>query len=584
MISALVYLQACSFWNRLAMRVKRLKNPKYLIGLIVGGLYFYFYFFRYIGNAGSRRPAGATNPLNDLVVSANGIELVAALVLMGVVVLGWVLPHQRAALTFTEAEALYLFSAPISRRTLIHFKLLKSQAGIFFTTLLMAFISSRFSARGSGWLHLAGWWVILSTLNLHLLGSSLARTRLLDRGFTNWKRRALILGLLGAAAASVLFWAGGTMRAPTPEEVTLKRFPAYVEEVLGSGPAPYLLYPFRLVVRPYLATDFVSFLVAVWPALLLLALHYLWVIRSNVAFEEASLALSEKRAQMISAARQGQFTPVKHKARRGPFELKPTGPPGVALLWKNLIAAGNLFRVRSVVLILLMLTAVGLSTSLSSGSGGLGAVVLLLVLMGLIWSVMLGPMILRHDFRSDLKSIDLLKLYPLSGWRIVLGELLAPAIILAVVQWMLLFVGVLAGGMTDEPEHLGFAQRLALGCAVAIVLPMLNLLSFVIPNAAVLLFPAWFQSGQDATQGIEATGQRIIFALGQFFVFLVALVPVGAAALLVFLLARVALDWTLALPLAALPAALVLGGEAAVGIWMLGKVFEKFDLSSEPQT
>jgi len=208
----------------------------------------------------------------------------------------------------------------------------------------------------------------------------------------------------------------------------------------------------------------------------------------------------------------------------------------------------------------------------------------LLVLMGLIWSVMLGPMILRHDFRSDLKSIDLLKLYPLSGWRIVLGELLAPAIILAVVQWMLLFVGVLAGGMTDEPEHLGFAQRLALGCAVAIVLPMLNLLSFVIPNAAVLLFPAWFQSGQDATQGIEATGQRIIFALGQFFVFLVALVPVGAAALLVFLLARVALDWTLALPLAALPAALVLGGEAAVGIWMLGKVFEKFDLSSEPQT
>ena len=584
MTSALLYLQACSFWNRLVMRVKRLKKPKYLIGFIVGGAYFYLYFFRYLGSAGNRKTVAAANPLSELVVSASAIELVAALVLMGIVVLGWILPNQRAALTFTEAEALYLFSAPVSRRTLLHFKLLKSQTGIFLTTLLMAFVSTRFSARGSGWLHLAGWWVILSTLSLHLLGSSFARTKLLDRGLTNWKRRALIFGVLGAAAAAVLFWAGGTMRAPAPEEISLKRFPAYVEEILGSGPAPYLLYPFRLVVRPYLATDLVSFLFAVWPALILLALHYLWVIRSNVAFEEASLALSEKRAEMISAARQGQFSPVKHKARRGPFELKPTGPPAVALLWKNLIAAGNLFRARSVVVMLVVLTVAGLSISLGSGSRGLGAILGMFVLLGLVWSVMLGPTVLRHDFRSDLKSIDVLKVYPLRGWRIVLGELLAPAIILAVVQWMLLFVGVLAAGLPDEENHLGFAQRVALACAVAIVLPMLDLLSFVIPNAAVLLFPAWFQSGQDATQGIEATGQRIVFALGQFLVFMVALVPAGVAAVLMFLLARVALHWTLAVPLAALPAALVLGAEAAVGIWLLGKVFEKFDLSAEPQT
>ena len=583
MISALLYLQACSFRNRLVTRVKRLKNPKYLIGFIVGGLWFYFYFFRYIGNVGSRKPGAVVNPLSELVISARAIELVAALVLMGFVVAGWILPHQRAALVFTEAEALYLFSAPISRRTLIHFKLLKSQAGIFITTLLMAFLSSRFGARGSGWLHLAGWWVILSTLNLHSLGSSFARTTLLDRGLTNWKRRALILGLMGAAAAAVFFWAGGTMRAPAPEEISIKRFPGYVEEVLGSGPAPYLLYPFRLVVRPFLAMDFGSFLFAVWPALILLALHYLWVIRSNVAFEEASLALSEKRAQLISAAKQGQFTPVKHKARRGPFELKSTGPPAVALLWKNLIAAGNLFRTRPVVVMLLMLTVVGFSVSLGSGGSGPGGVVAILVFMGLIWSVMLGPMVLRHDFRSDLKSMDVLKVYPLRGWRIVLGELLAPAIILVVIQWMLLFLGVLAAGAPDDAKHLGFTQRFALGCAVAIVLPMLDLISFVIPNAAVLLFPAWFQSGQDATQGIEATGQRIVFALGQFLVFLVALAPAGVAGGLVFFLARLALPWTLAAPLAALPAALVLGAEAALGIWLLGKVFEKFDLSSEPQ-
>ena len=48
MIAALFYLQYHSFRNRLVSRFKRLKQPKYLVGAIVGGLYFYWYFFRAI--------------------------------------------------------------------------------------------------------------------------------------------------------------------------------------------------------------------------------------------------------------------------------------------------------------------------------------------------------------------------------------------------------------------------------------------------------------------------------------------------------------------------------------------------------
>ena len=46
MISALFYLQFNSVKNRLTLRFKRLKQPKYLFGAIVGGLYFYWYFGR----------------------------------------------------------------------------------------------------------------------------------------------------------------------------------------------------------------------------------------------------------------------------------------------------------------------------------------------------------------------------------------------------------------------------------------------------------------------------------------------------------------------------------------------------------
>ena len=48
MIAALFYLQYHSTRNRLVTRFKRLQQPKYLIGAIAGGLYFYFYFIRYL--------------------------------------------------------------------------------------------------------------------------------------------------------------------------------------------------------------------------------------------------------------------------------------------------------------------------------------------------------------------------------------------------------------------------------------------------------------------------------------------------------------------------------------------------------
>ena len=58
MVSALLYLQYHTFRNRLVCRFKRLKQPKYLIGAVVGGLYFYWYFFRYLfqGYTNGRQP------------------------------------------------------------------------------------------------------------------------------------------------------------------------------------------------------------------------------------------------------------------------------------------------------------------------------------------------------------------------------------------------------------------------------------------------------------------------------------------------------------------------------------------------
>ena len=579
MISALFYLQFHSVKNRLLMRFKRLKQPKYLAGAIVGGLYFYFYFFRWL--LGGRVRSGPA-ALEAITFDSLLFESLGALVLFVIVLLAWVLPHKRTALVFTEAEVAFLFPAPITRRGLIQFKLLRSQAAIFLTTLLLAFITNRFGVGGKMVIHFAGWWLLLSLLNLHFLGASFALTALMDRGLAHWKRRLALLAVVLVGFGVVVVWAVRALPPLTADKLTnLDAMTEYAQQALVSGPLPYLLYPFRLAVRPYLAATALDFLIALGPVLLLLAAHYWWVMRADVAFEEGSIEASRKLAEKVAALRAGKSPGGSKtiKSKRPPFRLPPLGPRLVALLWKYLIGAGQAFTLRT--LITLAAIAIGVSFGLRSADAGSNwlPVVGSIAGMGGVMLLLMGPQIVRQDFRHDLPQADLLKVYPLRGWQVALGEILAPAIILTSVQWLLLLVAAVC--FTQTGGDLSGALVVAIAVGAAIMLPMFNLISLVIPNAAVLLFPGWFQTGKDAPQGIEATGQRLIFALGQFLALVVALIPAGAVFAGLFLLVKYAAGVLLAVPVASAAATVVLVVEASLGVMLLGRLFERLDISAE---
>jgi putative ABC exporter len=580
MFSALIYLQYHSIKNRLLLRFRRLKQPKYLFGALVGALYFYFYFFRYLFGLPARHQPSfsfGSSPESLALYEALG----AALFLIAVL-LAWLLPHERAALTFSEAEVAFLFAAPISRRGLIHFKLLRSQAAILFTTFILMLVTNRFG--GKFWIHAAGWWLILSTVNLHLLGSSFARTMLLERGISNWRRRLFILGSVAIGVLMVIVWASRSLPAFDFSQMTdLKAIQDYFQAVLTSGPLPWLLYPFRLLVRPYLAPDAHSFLLAVFPALALTALHYWWVTRSDVAFEEASVEASRKIAQKIASVRSGNFQAAHAttKGKRPPFVLRSTGSPVIAFLWKNLISAGQMFSPR--LWILLGAIAVMICSFLAQSSNNTNLVSAIGMAAGLVvvWSLAIAPHVLRQDLRQDLPLADVLKMYPMRGWEVALGELLAPVAILSGVQWVLLLIsGVLL--WSAPPSHLSRPAILAIGGGAALILPMLDLIIFQIPNAAVVLFPAWFQIGKERAQGIEVTGQRIIAIFAQLLVFILALIPAAIAFGAVFFPLQILFgSRAIAMAPALVASALFLGAEAALGIILLGQVFDRFDVSSE---
>ena len=579
MIAALLYLQYHTLRNRLVSRFKRLKQPKYLVGAIVGGLYLYWFFFRNVFRGFGGRSGASVNFSAEYLPL---FELGGALALFVIVLLAWIIPHERAALTFTEAEVAFLFPAPVSRRTLIHFKLLRSQLAIFFTTLLFTLFSRRFG--GNAWIHGFGWWLILSMLSLHFLGSSFARTLLLERGISNWLRRLLVLGLVLAMAAGVWLWAKRTLPAPAlADTANLNAVLDYVQRVLTAGPALCLLYPFRLVVRPFLAQDAAAFFVALVPGLLLLALHYVWVIYSDVAFEEASVEASQKLATRMAAVRAGNWQGARKnkKARRPWFKLAATGPSATALLWKNLIGVGQVFSVRLWISIIVVAVILGAAFAGKAQSQGASIIMASCIAMALGYSLLLGPQLLRLDFRNDLPLADILKTFPLRGWQIALGEILAPVTVLVAFQWLLLLVG--AGLVLYLPGKQE-ALLLAIALGAAVLLPVLDLLLLLIPNAAVLLFPSWIQTGKDSPRGIEATGQRLIFALGQMLVLLLALLPATAAFLAVFFLLYFASGPATAVPLASLAATIILAVEAGFGVMLLGKLFERFDVTEEPTT
>ena len=500
MISGLFYLQYHLLKNRTLVRLKRLRQPKYLAGAVVGGLYFYFYFFRYLFGFGAPRPNASLAVLPDSIAL---YESLGALLVLMVILLGWFVPHGRAALTFTEAEIAFLFPAPLSRSGLIHYKLLRSQSRILFTTFFLTIIANRFG--GKAWIHATGLWIALSILNLHSLGSSFARTMLLDRGITNWQRRIAILCIFGAAAGLVVIWIKRTLPPLDLSQFqNIGEVRDYALQVLNSGPTPYLLYPFRLVVRPYLAPNGHAFIAALWPAFALLLLHYFWVARSDVAFEEASIEASKKLAEKVAAVRSGnwQTTRQNRKPKRAPFRLNPLGFQPVALLWKNLMSAGQAFTPRLWIVLASVTLGLGIGLRGSAGNADWLTVIGMLAGMLIIWSLLLGPQFFRQDLRQDLLMADVLKSYPMRGWQIVLGELLAPASILTGMQWFLLIV---AATFPSGPFSAGAnpSQRLALIFGAAILLPFLNLITLQIPNASVLLFPAWFQASKEGAKALR---------------------------------------------------------------------------------
>jgi ABC-2 type transport system permease protein len=569
MIRVFGYLTWRSARNRLARQLRHLRSPRYVAALLLGMAYLWFMIV-------AQRPASGATDLAD----ARWLELVGALALLGAVAWGWIFGVERRVLAFSPAEVTFLFSGPVSRRGLIQFKLLHSQLLILFNALLWTLILSRERFGASPWLRVISIWVLLTTLSFHRLGASFVRTSLAEHGRLGVRHRIVSLMVLGVVLIA-LTW---SIAEALPQIVqagadTPFSFLAAVGEAASKPLPTALTYPFRLMVRPLTAHTMSDWLSALWPALVLLLLHYIWVVRSDSAFEEAAAEVSLRRARVLSERPPRMASSSGATVRSTPplFRLAPIGWPAGAILWKNLVAVTRKRRMRNAALALAAAAAVVTVLSFEPEGTMAGIAGWFLVFWGASM-IVLGPQWVRNDLRGDLPKLDLLRSYPLAGWSVVLAEVGASTLLLTAIQLSLLVIGYLAF-LGNDTMYPGLEDRTLALAAAFLFLPGINLLGMLIQNGAALLYPAWVRLGSGRAGGVEALGQNFLMMVAFVALLAVALaLPVGIAGG-GFLLLRPAIDGWAVLP-ATVMALSIIAYEAALMVGWLGRLFERTDPAS----
>jgi hypothetical protein len=529
--------------NYVLHQARRLRRPRYAIPGALALLYFWSVL---------QRPASAI--LDERfpwagILTTHAESILGALFTVGV--LGsWVLGKPKPRLVFTEAEVQFLFAAPVARRQVVHHRLMKALLQSGFGAAILTLFFARATTGSAGALALAIW-AALSILELHGIAASFARAWLHGR-FEGLRLRAVQLSAAASIAAALAI-------APTT--------PA------GGGPGSWLLWPARLAVRPIVTRGTGPFSLALLVALLLLAAHYAWVLVAAERFEDAAVESAERAARRLEALRGGATAVVVGgKGRSAPFRLPRTAGPEIALAWKGLIAISRSLVVRMAAIVVVPVTTavvIGVFVLIPGEAVPAAVAAGRVAAMGLFLVLLLGPTMTGGGVSGDLSRLDVLRALPVSGARIVLGQALAPALILSVL-W-----GVLVPAASFLlPLGLGGFERACTAVGMLVVGPPILLLEVLLQAAVVLALPGWTTAGP----GPMAMGQRMLAMVVQFVGFPLVALPAGLVAALSITVALPIVGWS-AIPASALLAALVLIGEIALALLVIGRLFEKLDPS-----
>jgi hypothetical protein len=391
-------------------------------------------------------------------------------VLFSYCVLATLFSKGERGLYFSPAEVNLLFSGPFTRRQLLIYKITTTTLFILPTTLFLTFV-----------LRMHAHWFLAAFLGLFLaflfmqlfqMALNLGATALGSHAYT--RGRKLVLLLLLFAVAGILFEAA---RTAGPGSGPGRLGPIERTELWRTLSAP-LRWFVDVFLTPAGAWDELLLSTALSVGVLLVPLAVVLLLDAH--YLESAAATSEKIYSRLQRMRRGEaggaWRDATGTVRLGLPDFPFWGGIGPIAWRQSTTAIRSLGRLALFALIMgpILVGPMMAGDTDFGGKGGPAAVVGLL-----IWLTVLMTTLVPYDFRSDLERMEVLKTLPLSPWRVALGQLVTPVLLLSLVQALFLAAAQLAWGRW-EPLLLLF---------LAFALP-LNLLVFGLDNLLFLWFPS----------------------------------------------------------------------------------------------
>ena len=573
MIRSFWFITTRSFKNRILLRLRRLREPRYAIGFVVGLAYLWFMFFRRVLISGGGRQGIRIGVVRAGLPLTQGAIDGLSIAILAVLILAWAWPEQSGGMTFSPAEIQFLFPAPMSRRSLLLYKIFRQQPQILISALMMSIFGFRQA-------HFIGVWIPFVAISAYMTMVGLARARLKMLGI-GFLARLVIVALVICGIGWVFYAAfqeSGFMSTHIP---SAKAFFRAVDSPLHAPAIRALLFVpsiFAMAAVPLSASMQLTSCVLL---LLIAAICITIAAQLNVRFEEASLKASEHRAARIArirGQRAGRF--VMFPRMPPPFRLRPSAHPEMAIIWKNLIAAVRIaFAWIPFLAFIGMLMLIPNLMTHESYLRGVGAMIALCA-AGLF--PFIASQAFSQDLRLDLPDIELLKSFPISGERLVAAEIATPLLITSVLELIMLSIGA---WMTYRSHATGvlafFGTPQFVVVALLFTIPICAA-QLVIRNAIVILLPGWAIRSAEDQRGFTVVGQRLVLLFGNLIVLAVTLIPAAILFVPAFFISRAYFHGSAAvLAISIVPSVGLLLFEVWMAIKFLGTQFEKIDVTTE---
>jgi hypothetical protein len=463
---------------------------------------------------------------------------------------------------FTPGEINFLFPGPFSRRELLGYKVVSTLIVSVFTGLLMT-LFFRYHAH---WLLAAylGMVLVLTFMQLFTMAISLIISSVGTTLYTRWRK-------VGLAVLVLLVVLAGYQ---TLDQVKTDSPMQTLNELLRSGPLWALATPLRWLFEVFLADR-------LWPDLLqYLGLSLLVnacllgiVFALDAHFLESSAATSARRYAKIQRMRGrsvgGEEGTPSGKKKHLSIPFLPWWGGIGPIFWRQLTVAGR--GLGKLLFILFIISAILIAPFLSVMHADKQSVPLEgLLIMGLVWVAILITPLMPYDFRGDVDRIAVLKTLPLAAWKLALGQLLTPVLLMSSLQgFVLIVVAVLV------PPTI---PRVA---ACLLYLLPFNFLLFALENLLFLLFP--MRQMANAPGDFQALGRNVLFLFAKVSILGMVVIAALIAGVIAFALARLLTPWPTEVQiwvgiLASWPVVLLAG---LALIPLIALAFERFDVARD---